>query len=193
VSIVRIVLFTRYPTPGMAKTRLIPALGAAGAADLHRRLAESTLAQVRASGLRFELRVTGASLEDFRAWLGPVAVVDQGDGDLGARLERAAPPYPVLFIGSDVPDIGADHLREAAALLDRGQIVVGPAADGGYWLLGLPHPVAGIFRDISWGTEGVLGETLDVLRGARIEPSLLPVLHDVDRPEDLARFPTLVG
>ena len=187
----RIVLFTRWPEPGRAKTRLIPAIGAERAAALHRQLTERTLAAVRASGLPFELRVTGASIAAFQDWLGPVATADQGEGDLGERLARAGPPYPTLFIGADAPDLSADLLRDAATALSNSGAVIGPAADGGYWLLGLAAPVPGVFERIDWSTERVFAQTLDRLRAGRVEPAILPELGDCDRPEDLACWPEL--
>ena len=192
VSNVRVVLFTRYPTPGEAKTRLIPALGPHGAAELHRRLTERTLAEIRASALAFEVRTTGRPAADFATWLGTAAVADQGEGDLGARLLRAAAPYPVIFIGADAPDLTARHLIDAAATLARREAVVGPAEDGGYWLLGLARRIDRLFDDVRWGTEHVLATTLSRLREGGVEPVMMPELADLDRPEDLARWPDVV-
>lgn len=189
----RIVVFTRWPEPGRAKTRLIPAIGAERAAGLHRRLTERTLAAVQASELPFELRVTGAPIADFRDWLGPLAIVDQGEGDLGERLARAGPPYPTLFIGADAPDLSAELLRRAADALSASAAVIGPAEDGGYWLLGLVHPAKSVFAGIDWSTERVFAQTRDRLRDAGIEPALLPALADCDRPEDLSRWPDLAA
>ncbi len=189
----RIVIFTRYPTEGAAKTRLIPALGPGGAAALHRRLTERTLAVARTVRLPIELRITGAPAEAFRDWLGDVAVADQGEGDLGARLLRAATPYPVIFIGSDLPDLAPRHLLEAEAALERTPAVIGPAEDGGYWLLGLARPIPGVFEAIPWSTEGVFAATMDRLAAAEIEPALLERLADLDRPEDLRRWPDLLA
>ena len=189
----RVVLFTRFPEPGRAKTRLIPALGGEGAAALHRRLTERTLATVQASGLPHELRVTGAEPAAFAAWLGPVRAVPQGEGDLGERLARAGQPYPVIFIGADAPDLHVGHLRAAADALQRAPAVIGPAEDGGYWLLGLAAPVPGVFAGVAWGTDAVLVQTTARLRAAGIEPALLPRLADCDRPEDLARWPELAA
>ena len=189
----RIVLFTRYPTPGEPKTRLAPALGEDRAADLHRAVAERTLAQVRASGLPFELRTTGAFPDAFAEWLGPAPIVDQGAGDLGARLAAAGPPYPTIFIGADAPDLTAAHLLQAAEALERAPAVIGPAEDGGYWLLGLAQRNDGLFDRMPWGTDRVLAETLRRLDQYGITPALLPVLADLDRPEDLARWPELMA
>jgi rSAM/selenodomain-associated transferase 1 len=188
----RAVLFTRYPEPGAAKTRLIPAIGAERAARLHRTLTERTVQAVLESGLALEARVTGASLAAFAEWLGPIAIVDQGTGDLGQRLARAGPPYPTLFIGSDAPDLTAGLLCQAAAALAGADAVIGPAQDGGYWLLGLKRAVAGVFEDVTWGTSAVCGQTIDRLSTAGIDPVLLPALADCDRPEDLTRWPDLL-
>lgn len=189
----RVAVFARYPTPGQAKTRLIPALGAEGAAVLHRRLVEATLAVVRCSGLPFELRTTGASAAQFHAWLGPLDCADQGEGGLGERLQRAATSYPILYIGADAPDLTAEHLRTAAAALASVSAVIGPAEDGGYWLLGLAQPTDRVFEGIDWGTGAVFAQTLARLRAAGVEPVLLPRLADLDRPEDLSRWPELIA
>ena len=181
-------LFTRWPTPGQAKTRLIPALGPQGAADLHRRLTERTVATVRAAGLALEIRCTGADPARFRDWRGVEAVVDQGEGDLGARLARTAQTLPVLLLGADIPGLQPQHLAAAAAALATAPAVIGPAADGGYWLLGLAVPMPQLFTDIEWGTGSVLAATL-----AKLPPGTprLDTLSDLDTPEDLAHWPDL--
>lgn len=185
----RVALFTRWPEPGRAKTRLIPALGAESAAALHRRLTERAVAACRASGLEVEVRVTGAPLADFAAWLGAdLLLVDQGDGDLGARLARAAASGSVLLVGADIPDLTADRLRRAAAALSDAPVVIGPAEDGGYWLLGIAAAMPALFEDVSWGTSAVFAETVAKLG---TPPVLLETLADLDRPEDLARWPGL--
>ena len=187
----RVVLFTRYPEPGKAKTRLIPALGDAGAASLHRTLTERTIMAVQDAGLTLEIRTTGAPVSTFAAWLGAATIVDQGEGDLGERLARAGPPYPTLFIGSDAPDLTPALLRNAADALTHADAVIGPAEDGGYWLLGLARAVEGVFDRIDWSTEMVFAQTLARLTTADIDPVLLPELADCDRPEDLLRWPGL--
>lgn len=186
---VRVALFTRWPRPGEAKTRLIPALGADGAAALHKRLTERMVAVVKAAGLALEVRSTGADAQAFRDWLGAdLTVVDQGEGDLGARLARAAATAPVLLLGADVPDVTPALLREAAAALMAHPLVIGPAEDGGYWLLGLAVPMPQLFEGVAWGTDAVFAETL---ARAPVPPVRLRVLADLDRPEDLARWPGL--
>ncbi len=188
----RLVLFTRYPEPGCAKTRLIPALGADGAARVHCRLTERSVGAMRASGLPLELRITGAEPAAFASWLGDdLAFVAQGDGDLGARLTRASADAPVILLGADTPALSAAHLIEAAAALARADAVIGPAEDGGYWLLGLSRPMPFLFADMAWSTEAVYPTTRARLAAAGIEPEVLTTLHDCDRPEDLARWPDL--
>jgi rSAM/selenodomain-associated transferase 1 len=183
------VLFTRWPAPGQAKTRLIPVLGADGAAALHRRLTERAVAACRASGLAIEVRTTGAPVAAFAAWLGPdLQIVDQGEGDLGERLARAAAATPVLLIGADIPDLTSDHLRHAAATLTTASVTIGPAEDGGYWLLGLATPMPTLFEGIAWGTATVFATTVGKLAEP---PVVLESLADLDRPEDLARWPGL--
>lgn len=185
----RVVLFTRWPEPGHAKTRLIPALGAEGAAALHRRLTERAVSACRASGLAVEVRTTGAPLANFAAWLGDdLCFVDQSDGDLGDRLSRAAAVTPVLLVGADIPDMTAAHLCSAAAALDAASVTIGPAEDGGYWLLGLATPMPALFNDIAWGTSAVFAATVARLAAP---PAILETLADLDRPEDLARWPDL--
>lgn len=188
----RVVLFTRWPEPGRAKTRLIPVLGDNGAAALHRRLTERALGTMRDSGLPMEVRVTGAPLSRFRKWLGNgPALADQGEGDLGERLLRAADP-PAILIGADIPDLSAACLRNAAAALQDAPAVIGPAEDGGYYLLGLRTPMPFLFGAIPWGTDQVFALTMQRLAGRGLVPALLPALADLDRPEDLARWPGLM-
>lgn len=184
----RVALFTRWPEPGKAKTRLIPALGAQGAADLHQRLTERTAATVRAAGLPLEIRSTGANPAQFRDWLGVDTVTDQGEGDLGERLARTAQTLPVLLLGADIPGLTAAHLTAAATALATAPAVIGPAADGGYWLLGLALPMPALFENIGWGTGTVLAETLAKLPAGTPR---LETLADLDTPQDLAHWPGL--
>lgn len=188
----RVILFARYPTPGVAKTRLIPALGAEGAAALHSRLVAATLATMRASGLPFAVHGTGASAADFAAWLGDdIAFVDQGTGDLGERLARVEPP--AIVIGADAPDLAIGHLHAAAQAVADGRIAIGPAEDGGYYLIGYPGPIDFLFEEMPWGSDAVFGETVARLTRHAIAPLLLAPLADLDRPADIARWPHLMA
>ncbi|WAT16723.1 TIGR04282 family arsenosugar biosynthesis glycosyltransferase [Aurantiacibacter sp. MUD11] len=186
-----IALFAKYPHAGKAKTRLAPALGDAGAAEVHRRLVERTLATVRESGLPFAVHFTGAAAEDFAAWLGAdVPLVEQGEGDLGARLARVE--APAILLGADVPGLTAEHLLAAAEALREVPVVIGPASDGGYYLIGFTREISFLWGEMPWGTERVLKATEGRLGEQGVPYRLLSELDDCDRPEDLANWPELV-
>lgn len=181
-------IFARWPTPGEAKTRLIPGYGPAGAAAIYRKLLGHTVTEVRASGLPFAVRATGGRPGKFREWLGDdVTVTDQGDGDLTARLRRA--PAPGLCIGSDCPGLTAGVLREAAGALETSPVAIGPATDGGYWLIGFREASPWLFEEMAWSTESVYRSTLERCHARGIEPAILPTLSDIDEPGDLAEWP----
>lgn len=187
-----IALFAKYPRAGEAKTRLAPLLGDAGAAKVHRRLVERTLATMRESGLPFAVYYTGAGADEFSAWLGAdVHLVQQGSGDLGTRLARVS--GPAIVLGADIPGLTAQHLRDAAKALDEVPVVIGPASDGGYYLLGFREQIPAIWRDMAWGTDVVLHDTEVRLRDLDLAYRKLGVLDDCDRPEDLANWPDLVS
>lgn len=187
-----IALFAKYPRAGEAKTRLAPLLGDAGAAEVHRKLVERTLATMRASGLPFAVYFAGAPKEDFAAWLGEdVPLIAQGEGDLGARLARV--PAPAILLGADIPDLQIGHLTAAAEALPEVPVVIGPASDGGYYLLGFSEEMPFLWRDMPWGTETVLMQTEERLQEQGVSYRLLGELDDCDRPEDLQRWPELLA
>jgi len=192
----RLIVFTRFPEPGKSKTRLIPALGAAGAAELHRQMVEHTLRWIKELRdrlpLSIEIRYTGRPLEPFRHWLGPNFLYsEQGEGDLGQRMLRSLQDAfrmkvkKVLLIGTDCPDLSANLAEGALILLNSSDLVLGPADDGGYYLIGLRRVIPQLFQEIPWGTEEVFRKTQHVAQAAKLSYSLLPSLPDVDRPEDL--------
>ena len=157
---------------------------------MHALLVERTLATIRESGLPFAVWTTGAPHNEFAGWLGAdVPLVEQGDGDLGDRLARV--PAPAILLGADVPDLAAHHLRDAAAALATVPVVIGPAEDGGYYLLGLKEEMPFLFADMAWGTKTVLKATKERLKARAVPCRELEALSDCDRPEDLARWPEL--
>jgi rSAM/selenodomain-associated transferase 1 len=198
-TVCRVMVFARAPTPGEAKTRLIPALGEAGAAALHRRLVTRTL-RAAADALigPVELWCTPDTGDPFfidcERRLG-VSLHAQGEGDLGSRMRRAfesalARAPRAILVGSDIPALSAQYLRDADQALVRGdEIVIGPAEDGGYALIGLSRCDPDLFRDIPWGGPEVLSETRRRTTALSWRLSELPALWDVDRPEDLERLP----
>lgn len=191
MSMPRLVLFARYPEAGACKTRLIPALGAERAAALHRTLTERTVDVLRGCG-PIELRFTGADRARFADWLGNhIALVEQVPGDLTDRLLDALEPAPVIFFGADTPDLDTRHVAAAIDALADKEVVIGPAEDGGYYLIGVAQPHRFLFEDMPWSTDQVLPETLRRLEARGIAPVLLDPLADCDRPEDLERWPWL--
>ncbi len=198
----KLILFTRYPEPGVVKTRLIPTLGAAGAAELQRRMTEAAAAQaeVFAEGRRgrFEIRYDGGEPGMISQWLAPVAPSGcfrpQGSGDLGQRMERAVAQAfaegskRVVLLGCDCPAMSAVIMAQAFEALGDHDLVIGPALDGGYYLLGLTAPQPFLFTNMEWGGEKVLARTLERAHASSLEVFLLESLADVDRPEDLCHF-----
>lgn len=197
-SALTIVVFAKAPVPGESKTRLIPDLGAQGAAHLHAALVERTLATACAAGLgRVELCCAPDSVHPFFATCAKrhgLALTTQATGDLGARMQsefnRVVPVSgPTLLIGSDCPALTPEHLREAAAALSAGNdAVLGPAEDGGYVLVGLSRTSPRVFSGIEWGGPDVLRDTRARLAALGWRWHELPELWDVDRPADLTRF-----
>ena len=191
-------VFAKAPAPGRVKTRLIPALGANGAAQLQRQLIARTLRTAIAAGLGTpELWCAPDPHAPFFAACAKeqdVSLRAQGDGDLGARMARAlesalALGASGLLIGCDCPVLTPEYLRTAAAALAAGDdAVFGPAEDGGYVLIGVARrPAAGLFEDIAWGTATVMQETRRWLARGNWRWRELAPLWDVDRPEDLPR------
>lgn len=181
-------IFCRWPTPGEAKTRLIPGFGAEGAAAIYTKLLAHTVEVARASGIAFELRVSGAPPEQFREALGEdLQVVDQGGGDLTDKLSRV--PAPAIVIGSDCPGLTPAILVAARDTLLTDPMVIGPASDGGYYLLGYNQPADFAFTDMEWSTDSVFAETLKRFVAQGIRPAVLPELSDVDTAADLEDWP----
>ena len=192
----RLIVFTRYPEPGRVKTRLIPALGPRGAAELAHRLGRDTLAWgltlARREPLRLEVRHDGGGAAAMAAWLGQAPLYrPQGPGDLGARMARALHQAlqegeeRVVLVGTDCPGRDDRLLSRAFKALADHDLVLGPAQDGGYYLVGLSKPAPAVFQGINWGTAEVLAQTLAAARQAGLSPHLLDTLPDIDRPGDL--------
>jgi uncharacterized protein len=193
----QLIVFTRYPTVGQAKTRLIPALGAAGAVELHRQMTAHTLAQVRELQQHQSLTVTiyCAGQQDqskIVAWLGAEwQYQQQVVGDLGVRMATAfadrlqSGMQKVVIIGTDCPGLTAEIIQNAFEQLSDHELVLGPAIDGGYYLIGLRSIRPELFRDIPWSTDAVLAKTMEIAQQLHLSTALLPSLVDVDRPADL--------
>lgn len=197
----RLIIFSRYPEAGRSKTRLIPQLGALGAARLQRRLTERILGQAKllATGyeVQTEIHYCDGSAEQMAAWLGPLFCRPQVAGDLGWKMRSAFKhafhegSVAVALVGSDIPGVNAAILQQAFQALNDVPVVLGPSQDGGYYLVGLSASSSArllplLFENMIWSMETVLAVTLRRLEGDGCRVTLLPTLRDVDRPEDLS-------
>jgi rSAM/selenodomain-associated transferase 1 len=181
---------------------MIPTLGPEGAARLQERMTEHTLYQARSLAqhlpLQLEVCFAGGCHHRMKTWLGQgIGYRPQQGEDLGERLRQAfADAFAdgcnrVAVIGTDCPQVDKAVLQHAFEALDQAELVVGPATDGGYYLLGLQRLVPQLFEDIAWGTERVLAQTLKAARSCALRTTQLERLADVDRPEDLPLWRTV--
>ena len=193
-----LIVFTRYPEPGKTKTRLIPVLGSEVACELHRCMTEDTMKwalQLRSDRVaNLEVRYDRGTDLLMKEWLGEdLWYCNQGGGDLGNRMSRAfkeafrSKMKCVIIVGTDCPDMGVDIVCSAFTMLHKRDAVIGPAKDGGYYLIGfradtfLPET----FREIHWGAKTVFQETMNILKCAGRTVHLLKEKGDVDRFSDL--------
>jgi uncharacterized protein len=194
----RVIVFARAPEPGAVKTRLIPLLGAARAAELQRILIDRAIATALAAGIGpVELWCAPSAQHPLLAHCAERHGIDatsQCDGDLGARMLHAtvaalAAAPRVIIIGADCPALTSGDLqRAAAALVDHNDAVLVPAEDGGYVLIGLKWWNARLFADVAWGTDQVITATRERLAALNWRWLELPCAWDVDRPADFVRL-----
>jgi rSAM/selenodomain-associated transferase 1 len=186
----RVVLFAKAPRPGLVKTRIAADLDAEAAAAIYRVLVQRTLSTLR--DFPGELRFTPPDARaEFQPWLPQGwTLVDQGGGDLGARLQRAVEQalqngsQAVLLLGADCPALEVSDLTDALRALENHDVVLGPAIDGGYWLLGVrgSHPC--LFEEMPWGTPSILRLSLERAHEAGLRTRLLRELRDIDTLAD---------
>lgn len=195
-----LIVFAKAPEPGLAKTRLIPALGAAGAAALAGRLLRHTVAEAMRTPVDHrELCVTPSpdhpAFERLRAdGHAALRLSGQGDGDLGERMHRALERTlrshdRAVLIGTDAPDLDAARLSAALRSLDDHDAVFVPALDGGYALVGLVRPESRLFLDMRWSTPRVMQETRERAARAGLRCIELDPVADIDEPADLVHLP----
>jgi rSAM/selenodomain-associated transferase 1 len=190
-----LIVFTKYPIPGKAKTRLIPAIGREKAAELHRLMTERTIctAGLLAAREAVSLKIffEGGNLEAMRAWLGKRDFKRQVSGDLGKKMLAAfeqgfsGKAQKIVIIGTDCPALTPALLRAAFLNLKTNDLVLGPAEDGGYYLIGLRKRAAFLFQDISWGSKEVFSQTQTKAAEYDLSLATLETLRDIDRPVDL--------
>lgn len=195
-----VIVFAKAPVAGLAKTRLIPALGADGAAQLAERLLHHTLQQVLAlPATHRELCVTPTlhhpAFDRVRETAADrLQITLQGDGDLGERMHRAlsrvlAVHERAFLIGTDAPSLDTRRLEAACLALDRHEAVFVPALDGGYALVGLTRPVPTLFNQMTWSTPRVMQDTRDRAQASGLSWTEMDPVPDLDEPADLVHLP----
>lgn len=191
-----ILVFARVPDAGKNKTRLIPALGPELATRVYAWLAKSTLQQAREAMIACQFRVwilfCGGSLQQAQEAFGDEFLYDEQIGeDLGAKMAFAvqrrfeAGASRVVVIGTDCMELTSQDLQDAFAKLEANDLVLGPARDGGYYLIGLTRMLPNLFTGIEWSTNRVLAQTEAKAHQLGISPARLPERGDIDEPEDL--------
>jgi rSAM/selenodomain-associated transferase 1 len=198
-----ILLFTRYPRSGKCKTRLIPEYSADEAADIHRQLVSHSHKTITSyltlhNNAAYHICYTGASVKEMRDWLGQQKFLNQQGGNLGKRMAKALKTAlhssdKCLLMGADCPGITEKLLQNGFTVLQEKDIVLGPAHDGGYYLVGVnntltPEQIDYLFTAIPWGGEKVLAKTIERINKLQLTFQLLEKLHDIDTADDLQYF-----
>lgn len=191
-----LIVVAKEPAAGQTKTRLCPPLGPQQAADLYACFLHDVLATVRrVPEVRRVIAYTPeAAAPYFRALAPDFALTPQRGADLGERLDAllsaalAAGAAKAVVMGSDSPTLPADYVKQAFAMLDTHDVVLGPTDDGGYYLIGLRRPQPRLLRDVTMSTPSVLRDTLAIAEELGLRVALLPGWYDIDTVEDLARL-----
>jgi rSAM/selenodomain-associated transferase 1 len=190
----RLIIFAKAPILGSVKSRIAASIGPVKALEIYQTILCKLFTNLRSLN-NVQVRVTpDASAAEFSvlcslSW----TFRPQGEGDLGARLYRAfaesfeQETEPVVIVGSDCPEVTTGDIHDAFAALNAHDLVLGPALDGGYWLIGLRQPCAALFDQIDWSTPRVLNQTLQCARDQNLRVHMLRELSDVDTIEDWNR------
>ena len=190
-----LIVFVKFPEPGKVKTRIARELGAERAAEIYSRMAERIVHDVSGPGaygtiVYFDPPERG---DNIKTWLGSdgLSFEPQSGGTIGDRMSDAfhsvfsEGAVRAVLIGTDIPDITADIVRAAFDLLSDADVVLGPAEDGGYYLIGLRTFEPILFRDIDWGADTVYTRTIARIVERNLSHKLLDTLKDVDTAEDI--------
>ena len=189
-----LIVFLKRPVPGEVKTRLIPLLGAEAAARLYRRLTEEGIrrtAPPHVEYVRVLFHAPASAEAEIAAWFPGEILRPQAEGDLGARMAMA---FEAVFqegarraalVGTDIPWLTCGDVARALAALDEADVALGPAEDGGYYLIGLRRPQPALFREIAWSTPSVLAATVERAHMEGLSVHALPPHRDLDDADDL--------
>lgn len=187
----------KYPEPGMVKTRLARHIGEEKAALISKQLAESVIKKtipVSDGYDRFVFCDPPGRIHDFASWLPGEKLIAQAGIDVGERMYNALRHLlengaeKAVITGTDIPDLTGKVIIKAFELLELQDVVIGPAADGGYYLIGMKSSISELFYGINWSTEDVFIQTVRTLEHSGISYGVLPVLSDLDTFEDLNQF-----
>lgn len=191
----QLVIMAKRPEIGRVKTRLARDIGAAEALRFFRGASASLIRRI-ARDPRWQTVIAVApdnATHDRGIWPSDIPRVPQGAGDLGARMGRLfleLPPGPVVIVGADIPDIARAHIASAFAALGSHDAVLGPADDGGYWLVGLRRRprIAEIFADVRWSSEHTFADTAKNIRRQELSLAVLDTLGDIDTGADFSKW-----
>lgn len=194
-----LIMLARYPRPGRVKSRLASTVGEETAADVARLCAEQLFAEsvhLPPSVRRYLFFGDPADARKMRRWAGDdFRLQPQVSGDFGGRMADAfhtafhEGAHKAVIVGSDIPDLSASLLQQAFTLLDHYPLVIGPDRGGGYYLLGMKMLYIDLFlRDVTWGTNRVLAQTLRIMEALELVPAFLPALIDIDTEGDARRW-----
>lgn len=197
-----LIVYAKCPIPNHAKTRLGRVIGEEAAAGVYARLLYAYILELLAHNIRnmhVELAVTASDeIPFFAAAFPELTVRSQTMGDLGRRMAAsfarafAEGAEAVVLTGSDIPGLGTEQVREAFKKLESARAVIGPARDGGYYLIGMRAPGADLFQDIAWSTNRVLEQTEALAQVQGLTMARLPILADLDTAEDYKSWSSLV-
>lgn len=181
-------VYVKAPVSGRVKTRLAATIGAEDACVFYKACAEHVVRAVAGPAWRLAIWTSDPDdVDQVADWLGQPTYAQIGStlGDRMAHTMATSAPHPCVIIGSDTPDVDASVVESAFTALRSHDVVVGPAYDGGYYLIGMQRPLPSLFTDIAWSTEHVLTQTLRAAQDVDAAVYVLPVLRDIDTVDDL--------
>jgi len=181
-------IYVKAPVSGRVKTRLAATIGADDACIFYKACAEHVARAVVGSTWQVQVWTSDSDdVDQVAAWLGHPTYAQRGSslGDRMAHTVATSAPSPCVIIGSDTPDIDAQTIAAAFDALTSHDVVLGPACDGGYYLIGMLRPLPSLFANIDWSTDQVLAQTLHAIQISGVSAHLLPVLRDIDTVADL--------
>jgi rSAM/selenodomain-associated transferase 1 len=189
-------IFLKFPVPGFVKTRIASEIGSVEAAIFYKQLAESVLKKTMPAADEYDRIIFFEPAErkmDFEKWLGNERLVPQQGIDLGEKMSNAVSEIlkqgrKAVITGSDIPDLDRSIIGAAFSTLEHNDIVLGPAKDGGYYLVGMKVLHQQLFEDIHWSTAEVLSRTVEIIKATGLTCSLLPELSDLDTIEDYKKY-----